>query len=62
MASPPGLHLFEHTGLLVEVLAPYPDLRIVRATSWVLIYKSVTRSRGACAGLAATYGTETGSP
>ena len=30
-----GHTLFEHASLLVSVLAPYPDVKIVLATSWV---------------------------
>jgi hypothetical protein len=30
-----GRPLFEHIGLLETLLAPFPDLRIVLATSWV---------------------------
>lgn len=35
----PGHHLFEWSAILVELLAQYPDVRIVLSTSWV-------RSRG----------------
>jgi hypothetical protein len=41
--SPRGHKLFENVGLLEKVLLPYPDLRIVLSTSWVRVYKSVTR-------------------
>lgn len=34
----PGFALFEHAGLLEELLLPYPDLRIVLSTSWVRQY------------------------
>jgi hypothetical protein len=30
----PG-QLFEHAGVLLDVLAPYPDVRIMLSTSWV---------------------------
>jgi hypothetical protein len=43
VASPPGHQLFEHADLLVELLAPYPDLRIVLSTSWVRVLNSVTK-------------------
>ena len=36
--SPPGHQLFENAPLLVEVLEPYPLLRIVLSTSWVRRY------------------------
>lgn len=34
----PQFSLFQHVGLLAEVLEPYPDLRIVLSTSWVRRY------------------------
>jgi HAD domain in Swiss Army Knife RNA repair proteins len=37
-AGPPGFTLFEHAGLLDELLIPYPSLRIVLSTSWVRQY------------------------
>jgi hypothetical protein len=33
--GPPGFKLFEHTELLAELLAPYPQVGIVLSTSWV---------------------------
>ncbi len=30
--------LFQHSGLLEQLLAPYPDIRIVLSTSWVRVY------------------------
>ena len=33
-----GHSLFEHAGLLQELLDPYPDVRVVLSTSWVLRY------------------------
>nr|WP_315593680.1 HAD domain-containing protein [uncultured Cupriavidus sp.] len=33
----PGHSLFEHVPLLDEMLAPYPDVKIVLSTSWLLI-------------------------
>lgn len=33
----PGHSLFEHVSLLDQVLAPYPDVKIVLSTSWLLI-------------------------
>jgi hypothetical protein len=38
LQAPPGHTLFQHAPLLEEVLAPYPDIRIVLSTSWVLRY------------------------
>lgn len=35
----PGHILFEHSALLEELLAPYPELRIVLSTSWVRRYR-----------------------
>jgi hypothetical protein len=43
VANPPGHRLFEHATLLAEILAPYPDLRIVLSTSWVRVYNSVSK-------------------
>jgi hypothetical protein len=43
IASPAGHVLFEHAPLLVEMLRPYPDIRIVLSTSWVRWYRSVRR-------------------
>lgn len=36
--APPGYVLFQHTGLLEEILAPYPAVKIVLSTSWVRAY------------------------
>lgn len=33
-----GSQLFEHTQRLVGLLEPYPDLRVVLATSWVKVF------------------------
>ncbi len=41
--SPEGHALFEHNELLERVLMPYPDVKIVLSTSWIRVYKSVTR-------------------
>ena len=38
VASPPGHQLFEHASLLEELLAPYPEIKIVLSTSWVRVY------------------------
>ncbi len=35
----PGHSLFEHCGLLEEILLPYVELRIVLSTSWVRRYR-----------------------
>ena len=44
LVNAPGHQLFEHCSLLEEVLAPYPDVRIVLSTSWVRRYRgSVTK-------------------
>lgn len=37
----PGLeahHLFEHTGLLADMLDPHPDVRLLLSTSWVQVF------------------------
>ncbi|WP_321891540.1 HAD domain-containing protein [Burkholderia cenocepacia] len=39
----PGHKLFEHCGLLEEVLVPYPDVKIVLSTSWVRRYRGSIR-------------------
>ena len=36
--APPGHQLFQHVDLLAELLRPYPDLRIVLSTAWVIRY------------------------
>jgi hypothetical protein len=36
--APERYSLFQHSALLEEVLAPYPQVRIVLSTSWVLRY------------------------
>lgn len=38
LAGPPGYVLFQHVGLLDEALRPYPEVRIVLATSWVRVF------------------------
>lgn len=38
LRDPHGHRLFEHAGLLQEVLAPYPATALVLSTSWVLRY------------------------
>jgi hypothetical protein len=30
--------LFEHAGLLTEILGPHPDVRIILSTSWVQVF------------------------
>lgn len=35
LVAPEGHTLFQHVGLLEELLAPYPDIQIVLSTSWV---------------------------
>ncbi|CAD6529255.1 hypothetical protein LMG27952_02279 [Paraburkholderia hiiakae] len=44
VATPPGHTLFEHASLLVALLAPYPDVRIVLSTSWVRVLGSVRKA------------------
>jgi hypothetical protein len=39
LRNAPRHHLFEHAPLLEEVLAPYPQVRIVLSTSWVRRYR-----------------------
>lgn len=43
VASPPGHTVLEHAGLLDEILGPYPDVRIVLSTNWVVVYGSVLK-------------------
>lgn len=38
LSAPPGYSLFQHVGLLDEILAPYPEVQIVLSTSWVRAY------------------------
>lgn len=38
LSAPERYRLFQHVGLLEELLAPYPAVRIVLSTSWVLRY------------------------
>ncbi|WP_296655261.1 HAD domain-containing protein [Paraburkholderia sp.] len=44
VASPPGHAVFEHAALLASCLVPYPDLRIVLSTSWVRVFRSVSKA------------------
>jgi hypothetical protein len=43
VATPPGHRVFEHADLLLELLRPYPDIRIVLSTSWVRVLGSVRK-------------------
>jgi hypothetical protein len=43
VASPPGHQVFEHAALLERCLEPYPGLRIVLSTNWVLVFRSVRK-------------------
>ncbi|WP_233873589.1 HAD domain-containing protein [Paraburkholderia adhaesiva] len=43
VASPSGHALFEHAALLARCLEPYPELRIVLSTSWVRVFRSVSK-------------------
>lgn len=36
--APPRYKLFQHADLLVSLLEPYPDIKIVLSTSWVRTY------------------------
>jgi hypothetical protein len=38
ISAPSRYSLFQHTGLLEEILAPYPRVKIVLSTSWVRVY------------------------
>lgn len=38
LVAPPGYRLFQHVRLLEQLLAPYPDIRIVLSTSWARVY------------------------
>lgn len=38
LSAPPGYVLFQHVELLQQILAPYPEVRIVLSTSWVRAY------------------------
>jgi hypothetical protein len=38
LAAPEGYRLFQHVGLLEELLAPYPQVKLVLSTSWVVRY------------------------
>jgi hypothetical protein len=39
----PGHVLFEHVGLLERELTPYPEVRLVLSTSWVVRYRGSVR-------------------
>jgi hypothetical protein len=43
VASPPGHQVFEHAALLERCLEPYPAVRIVLSTNWVLVFGSVRK-------------------
>ncbi|WP_432258039.1 HAD domain-containing protein [Cupriavidus sp. TMH.W2] len=38
VASEPGVELFEYAGILEQLLEPYPDVRIVISSDWVLTF------------------------
>jgi hypothetical protein len=38
LSAPEGYVLFQHAELLEQLLAPYPQLKIVLSTSWVHLY------------------------
>ena len=39
LSAPEGYSLFQHVGLLEDLLAPYPRVRIVLSTSWVRVLR-----------------------
>ena len=39
LSAPDGYSLFQHVGLLEDLLAPYPEVRIVLSTSWVRVLR-----------------------
>ena len=43
VATPPGHVVFEHAALLEHCIEPYPELRIVLSTSWVLVFRSIRK-------------------
>ena len=45
LAAPPRYTLFQHAGLLAEVLSPFPKVSIVLSTSWVLRYGFTATAR-----------------
>jgi hypothetical protein len=53
VATPPGHRVFELAPLLAQALEPYPDLRIVLATSWVRVLSFTQAARRLPAGLRA---------
>ena len=38
LKAPAGHRLFQHAELLVELLSPYPQIKIVLSTSWARVY------------------------
>lgn len=38
LVAPAGHSLFQHVGLLVDILTPYPAVQIVLSTSWARVY------------------------
>lgn len=51
--APKGHSLFQHAPLLDELLAPYPVIRIVLSTSWVLRYRCAGAAKRLPVGLRA---------
>lgn len=45
LAAPEGFKIFQHVALLDELLSPYPNVRIVLSTSWVLHYGCTKSAR-----------------
>lgn len=45
LKTPASYRLFQHVGLLESLLMPYPDVRIILSTSWVLRYGCLRTAR-----------------
>ena len=45
LVAPSEFILFQHAELLAELLAPYPEVKIVLSTSWVLQYGYATTAK-----------------
>ena len=39
LSAPAGYQLFQHVGLLEDLLAPYPSVKVVLSTSWVRVLR-----------------------
>lgn len=53
LKAPEKYKLFEHASLLEELLAPYPEVRIILSTSWVVRYGYLKASKKLTPGLRA---------